>query len=445
MTDLTALTPALPASPIMPNPPAEAAENGELAGIDFAALLGLQLSAAPLVQVRAASTSGKDSPASGKTLPDLEPTAPDASEGSEADPLDVVLLPTVVAMSLPFAPAASDPSQPTELPVEKGPAQPQAAPPPMSRDPAAALTLPIHAAPRAAEALAGRLDLRFEAQPAKLTQTVAQRSAKIGSPQFELPAEIPRADLPEQASARAVEVHAARLSGLRPAPASPEAGEGKPAPANPAVPRPKFAIAPIAQGPSSDAAPQGRPGKAPTEQVAVPQVSLPASVTEAPPLVATPAAQAHAPSAPIATVPDVEAPRADFAALVDRLAEARDAAGVEPVRLALRHAEFGQVALQIRPDDSGLSVTMASPDPDFARAVSVAVPAASGAQGGESLPQSDNGPSRSSGGASSGSDPGSPNRGSTTPERRASEDRHRPALARPDRDPSGDTRSGIFA
>lgn len=64
----------------------------------------------------------------------------------------------------------------------------------------------------------------------------------------------------------------------------------------------------------------------------------------------------------------------DFAALVDRLIAARDAARPEGVNVAVHHAEFGQVSLHFRQDEGGLSVSMASADPDFAAAVQAAVP-----------------------------------------------------------------------
>lgn len=64
----------------------------------------------------------------------------------------------------------------------------------------------------------------------------------------------------------------------------------------------------------------------------------------------------------------------DFAALVDRLVMARDAAAPQTVSLALTHAEFGKISLRFEQDDTGLSVGMTSPDPDFARAVSAAMP-----------------------------------------------------------------------
>ena len=86
-----------------------------------------------------------------------------------------------------------------------------------------------------------------------------------------------------------------------------------------------------------------------------------------------------------ATAPAITAPAAtpaphDFAALVDRLVEARQTAqaslAVQTVTAAVTHAEFGQVSLQFRQDADGLSVVMAGADPDLARAVQVAAPAA---------------------------------------------------------------------
>lgn len=64
----------------------------------------------------------------------------------------------------------------------------------------------------------------------------------------------------------------------------------------------------------------------------------------------------------------------DFAALVDRLVAAREAVQPHSVSIALPHAEFGHVSLRFHRDEAGLSVSMASPDPDFARAASLALP-----------------------------------------------------------------------
>ncbi|MBC2661089.1 hypothetical protein H7F50_04930 [Novosphingobium flavum] len=72
----------------------------------------------------------------------------------------------------------------------------------------------------------------------------------------------------------------------------------------------------------------------------------------------------------------------DFAALMDRLIAARDAAQTglpQSVQVALNHAEFGQVSLSFQHDQRGLAVSVASADPDFARAVQAAIPAAGAA------------------------------------------------------------------
>ena len=76
------------------------------------------------------------------------------------------------------------------------------------------------------------------------------------------------------------------------------------------------------------------------------------------------------------------APGHDFAALMDRLIAARDAAQTglpQSVQVAVNHAEFGQVSLNFQHDQRGLAVSVASADPDFARAVQAAIPAAAAA------------------------------------------------------------------
>ncbi|MBC2670487.1 hypothetical protein ACFOON_02940 [Novosphingobium piscinae] len=68
----------------------------------------------------------------------------------------------------------------------------------------------------------------------------------------------------------------------------------------------------------------------------------------------------------------------DFAALMDRLMTARDAAQTglpQTVNIGLNHAEFGPISLSFQQDQNGLAVSVASPDPDFARAVQAAIPA----------------------------------------------------------------------
>ncbi|MBS0477431.1 MAG: hypothetical protein JSR28_20060 [Proteobacteria bacterium] len=86
-------------------------------------------------------------------------------------------------------------------------------------------------------------------------------------------------------------------------------------------------------------------------------ISVPLAHPAFPQTAATPAVQPH-----------------DFAALVDRLAAAREAVAPQTVAVAVSHGEFGPVRLHFHHEDGALSVTMASADPDFARAVAAAPP-----------------------------------------------------------------------
>lgn len=69
----------------------------------------------------------------------------------------------------------------------------------------------------------------------------------------------------------------------------------------------------------------------------------------------------------------------DFETLVGRLAEAREAASPNLVRAAINHAEFGQISLAFRADESRLAVTMTGSDPALAPAVLAAASAAQAA------------------------------------------------------------------
>jgi Meckel syndrome type 1 protein len=77
-----------------------------------------------------------------------------------------------------------------------------------------------------------------------------------------------------------------------------------------------------------------------------------------------------------------------FAAVVDRLMAAREAAGAEgparPVAISLHHGEFGEVSVRFEQRADGLSVALASADPDFARAVQAATPASGSGDAGMS-------------------------------------------------------------
>ena len=113
------------------------------------------------------------------------------------------------------------------------------------------------------------------------------------------------------------------------------------------------------------------------------------------PSMATPLAVPQTPAQPSLNAPLIAAqPSAptqqphDFAALIDRLVEAREAARASSVpgtvHAAVAHADFGQISLQFQQDGGGLSVALASGDPEFTRAVQAAATA------GQTSPGSDN-------------------------------------------------------
>lgn len=125
-----------------------------------------------------------------------------------------------------------------------------------------------------------------------------------------------------------------------------------------------------------------RPASRPLDRHAGVQ-PLPAEATPVPNV--APASDGAATTAPSPT----ETPQ-DFDTLVSRLAEAREAASPHVVRTALTHGEFGRVSMQIGHEDGGLSVTMASRDPEFAGAVQVAAAAMAGsASTGSEQPRQD--------------------------------------------------------
>lgn len=109
------------------------------------------------------------------------------------------------------------------------------------------------------------------------------------------------------------------------------------------------------------------------EKPGAPRASEPASPT--PLLAAVTPDMAVAPAS--APTPSPTTQPHDFASLVDRLIAARDAAtsgAAQPVQVSVAHAEFGQVSLHFHHDEAGLSVSLASRDPEFARAVEAATP-----------------------------------------------------------------------
>lgn len=150
--------------------------------------------------------------------------------------------------------------------------------------------------------------------------------------------------------------------------------------ARPAVPTP-------GEGPATKPLEAETTQPRPPERQPSPQPLLADAMPVAP---TTPASDA-----PAATVP-VEAPQ-DFDTLVSRLTEAREMAAPHVVRTALAHGDFGRVSMQIGQQDGGLSVTLASRDPEFTGAVQAAAASLAGqaATGGEQpRPDQQNGHAR---------------------------------------------------
>lgn len=412
MFDLPA--PSLAATPgaIAKPRKAEAAENGENPVADFAMLLDLSRIAGTLPGTAGA---GSELPLSGKALP------VDAG-GTEAEAADTV---QAIAVPAPFVdPALAAPVlPPTMVRQDEAKGEPAAVPN------IAPAFLPV-LTPVGVEALPDKPE---EAKPLPgRPDMVPMNPDALRKLDLRIEDSRPAAQLPEQASARAVAVHAALNEGLRPGSArdegkEPHGGKSDPLPVAGKPERPVQA-----EG-SGDAAtrPPARP--IPAVEPVMPVVA--AFGEPRPASDATPAA----PSA------RSESLRADFATLVDRLVEARAALGGEPVRIALRHAEFGAVAMQLKPDDAGLSVTMASADPGFARAVNAAVPViAAAAQANDATPQGDSGQARQQAAMSGQSETSGQQRGHAAPERRGEDNRQRAQHPQP-RPNSGESRSGIFA
>lgn len=105
----------------------------------------------------------------------------------------------------------------------------------------------------------------------------------------------------------------------------------------------------------------------PSPAATLPDLPIASVTTGTPTAAAVPVPHLHQPL-PLADRPQ------DFSALIDRLVAAREAAGPQAVAVSVAHADFGQVHLRFRQDEAGLSVSMASADPAFARAASAMPP-----------------------------------------------------------------------
>ena len=136
----------------------------------------------------------------------------------------------------------------------------------------------------------------------------------------------------------------------------------------------------LAPAPASLAAPASEPAAAtPSERTAIPKPAAPVTVptfsAEPTPVLA---AQVPVDPGPPINPPTLAAPAPprphDVADLIDRLVAAREFAAPPPAQLAIAHREFGEVTVRFAADGNALAVTLASPDPDFARAVTAAAP-----------------------------------------------------------------------
>ena len=150
-----------------------------------------------------------------------------------------------------------------------------------------------------------------------------------------------------------------------------------------------------------------------------------------------------APDAPFTTPAVMQGPQ-DFAQLIDRLVAARETAQPQMAAVALSHSDFGPVELRFSHDSQGLSVTMASNDPDFARAVQAAVPPAAPASDSAAMQSRQQGQGSGAQGWAGGQSPGHQSGQSGAgpgrpPEHRAATPAEGPASAAPD------DQSGIFA
>lgn len=168
---------------------------------------------------------------------------------------------------------------------------------------------------------------------------------------------------------------------------------------------------------------QPRAEQAPTAAVALPRLALSNADETVPPaspaparIVSAPLERGPAPSpaaptptvpqltfavaeatanSPPATAPNPIRPQAthDFATLVDRLVEARDTARAvqapQTVSASLAHAQFGDIAIRFEHGGTALSVAFSNPDPEFARAVQAAAPAAQANDGGQAPQRQD--------------------------------------------------------
>lgn len=393
----TAPAPAVTATALVAAQPGESAETG-----DFAALLSIQ------------TLTVEQAPDAATALPAMIP----AAFAAIPVPANGKILPVALPVALPDTEA---------LPADPAPNQP-------ASSPLAIATLPI---------------ALLKARPAAAT---AQAEPAETLPSVEVETEGDPTAPPLEPAAVVAALPVATLS-AEPAPPTTAAA---PASAQPAVPQ-VVTTAPAPQTPQPAPpqldAPQlaKLPEAAPAEREAAVQQVRTLDLVTAQPIAATetvlaaPQIARDAAPAAITAAPTSERPH-DFTALVDRLVAAREAMQPQSVTMAVRHAEFGAVQLRFQQDANGLSVAMASTDPDFARAVSAAVPPVQAASASDTATfnsgaRSDQGSASADGSAQSRSGQQAPR-----DDRAAARANPTPAANRGPSGAESDTaRSGIFA
>ena len=435
-------------------------------GDDFATLLGMQVAVTVGATKAGPAYARTALPKGGKALPDMAEAQPETAEVTSAEqpaPEEPASLPqprpefqplpqTALALFAPvqIVPVTTPASPSPHGPAGAKPVEANAKPvvtPESPRLPEGLAPLPQIATP--ASTVATEPEAKSEIAPGKKDDTAEKPTPARpnAAPQFSLPA---------QASARALLVHSA--DGVLPG------GPSKPAPVLPEQATAQATIALAARGNPERPGRVAQPVAAislPTDAETPPALPLaplnqlkkllaePVPSADLPPALATAPADSEPQSGPLATAPAPStlagpAPH-DFAAMIDRLIEARDMAGAQPVAMTLRHDDFGAVSLNFRTADDGLTVTMASPDPEFARAVSAA--AASGAASQGDLTRQGGEPAASrqhTGGSSSEDSTGQSRAGSREAERDGS--RQRRDQPQPQRNEARQpSRSGIFA
>ncbi|HUD28339.1 MAG TPA: hypothetical protein VMQ93_05655 [Novosphingobium sp.] len=334
---------------------------------------------APLTTATPKATlpKGNDAPVAAEAVPAssaslravrFEPIEIVAAEAPEP----VAAQPTAVPISATPAPATSHVAEPAALPVAPFQA---ATPQPAVMPTVVAEGAPSPSAPQASA----------DTSPTSTPRATPAPTVETRPGVFVEPAEQPAAQAPLP---HATERHVTTAPQTASTPPAAVAGNG-PVQAI-ADTRPEASIEPATSAPAqverragkafdAEPAPASLAVEHPTPHVAQPVVA------DGPATVA-----ASAPDGPGAvSAAPTETPQ-DFDTLVSRLAEAREAATPHVVRTAMAHGEFGRISMQLDHSDGGLSVTMASRDPEFTSAVQAAAAAMAGnASPGSDQPRQD--------------------------------------------------------